>query len=67
MNLLFRWKVKKKYQNNVSEALEFVLCSDSELSELADDDDEGDDDWLESDHNIDFNHVGNDIGDHSQG
>ena len=65
MNLLFRWKVKKKYQNNVSEALEFVLCSDSELSELADDDDEGDDDWLERDHNIDFNLVGNDIGDHS--
>ena len=55
---------KKKYQYNVSGALEFVLCSDSELSELADDD-EGDDDWFESDHNIDFNLVGNDIGGHS--
>ena len=56
---------KKKYQYNVSEAHECVLCSDSELSELADDDDEGDDDWFESDHSIDFNLVGNDIGDHS--
>ena len=55
---------KKKYQY-ISEAPEFVLCSDSELSELADDDDEGDNDWFESDHNIDFNLVGNDIGDHS--